>query len=62
MFYADSFCGLVVRLPGYRPIDLGVDSRRYQIFWEVVGPERGPLSLLNVTEELLAYPGLENRD
>jgi hypothetical protein len=31
----------------------GFDSRRYQIFWEVVGLERGPLNLLNTTEELL---------
>jgi hypothetical protein len=31
----------------------GVDYRRYQIFWEVVGLERGPLSLVNTTEELL---------
>jgi hypothetical protein len=31
----------------------GFDSRRYQIFWEVVGPERGPLSLVSITEELL---------
>jgi hypothetical protein len=31
----------------------GFDSRRYQIFWEVVGLERGPLSLLSTTEELL---------
>jgi hypothetical protein len=29
------------------------DSRRYQIFWEVVGLERGPLSLMSTTEELL---------
>jgi hypothetical protein len=28
------------------------DSLRYQIFWEVVGLERGPLSLVNITEEL----------
>jgi hypothetical protein len=28
-------------------------SRRYQIFWEVVGLERGPLSLVSTTEELL---------
>jgi hypothetical protein len=27
--------------------------RRYQIFWEVVGLELGPLSLVGVTEELL---------
>jgi hypothetical protein len=25
----------------------------YQIFWEVVGLERGPLSLVRTTEELL---------
>jgi hypothetical protein len=29
------------------------DSRRYQIFWEVVGMERGPLSLVSTIEELL---------
>jgi hypothetical protein len=31
----------------------GLDSRRYQIFWEVVGLERGPLNLVSTTEELL---------
>jgi hypothetical protein len=31
----------------------GFDSRRYQIFLEVVGLERGPLSLMNTIEELL---------
>jgi hypothetical protein len=31
----------------------GFDSRRYQIFWEVVGLERGPLDLVSTTEELL---------
>jgi hypothetical protein len=31
----------------------GFDSRRYQNFWEVVGLERGPLSLVSTTEELL---------
>jgi hypothetical protein len=31
----------------------GFDSRRYQIFWEVVGLERGPLSLVSAMEELL---------
>jgi hypothetical protein len=29
------------------------DSRRYQIFWEVVGLQWGPLSLVSATEELL---------
>jgi hypothetical protein len=44
----------------------GFDSRRYQIFWEVVGLERGPLILVSTTEELLERKsngsGLENRD
>jgi hypothetical protein len=31
----------------------GFDSRRYQIFWEVVGLKRGPLSLVSTIEELL---------
>jgi hypothetical protein len=31
----------------------GFDSRRYQIFWEVVGLELGLLSLVSTTEELL---------
>jgi hypothetical protein len=56
----------VVRVPGYRSWGPGFESRRYQIFWEVVGLERGPLSLVRTTEELLewkvAAPGLENRD
>jgi hypothetical protein len=29
------------------------DFRRHQIFWEVVGLERGPLSLVSTIEELL---------
>jgi hypothetical protein len=43
----------------------GFHSQRYQIFWEVVGLERGPLSLVNTIEELLGRKsscfGLENR-
>jgi hypothetical protein len=31
----------------------GLDSRRYQIFREVVGLELGPLSLVSTIEELL---------
>jgi hypothetical protein len=31
----------------------GFDSWRYQIFWEIMGLERGPLSLVNTNEELL---------
>jgi hypothetical protein len=43
----------------------GFDSRRYQIFWEVVVLERGPLSLVSTTEELFGRhsngSGLESR-
>jgi hypothetical protein len=42
------------------------DSRRYQIFWEVVGLERGPLSLVITIEELLERKsrgsGLKSRE
>jgi hypothetical protein len=42
------------------------DSRRYQIFWEVVGLELGPLSLVSKTEELLGRKsngfGLESQE
>jgi hypothetical protein len=31
----------------------GFDSRCYQILWEAVGLERGPLSLVSTTEELI---------
>jgi hypothetical protein len=44
----------------------GFDSRRYQIFWEVVSLERGPLSLVSTIEELLGREssgfGLEIRE
>jgi hypothetical protein len=52
----DRLCDLVV----------GFGSRYYQIFWEVVGLKRGPLSLVSTNEELLGRKssgsGLENRD
>jgi hypothetical protein len=51
--FNDRLCGLVVRVPGYRYRGPGFDSRGYQIFWEVVGLERGPLSLVRIIEELL---------
>jgi hypothetical protein len=42
------------------------DSRRYHTFWQVAGLERGPLSLMNTTEELLGRKssgsGLEIRE
>jgi hypothetical protein len=44
----------------------GFYSRRYQIFWEVVGLERGPLRLVTTIEELLetksSGSGLEIRE
>ena len=49
----DCLCGLLVRVSGYRYRGLGFDSRRYQIFWVVVGLEQGPLSLMRSIEELL---------
>jgi hypothetical protein len=48
------------------PWKSGFDSRQYQIFWEVVGLERGPLSLVSTTEELLGRKssgsGLESQE
>jgi hypothetical protein len=56
----------VVRVPGSRFRDPGFDSRGHQIFWEIVGLERGPFSLVSKIEELLGRNssgfGLENRD
>jgi hypothetical protein len=44
----------------------GFDSRSDQIFWEVVGLQRGPLSLMSTTEELIvrksSRSGLESRE
>jgi hypothetical protein len=44
----------------------GFDSRCYQIFWEILGLERGSLSLMSIIEELLerksSGSGLGNRD
>jgi hypothetical protein len=60
----DRLCGLVVRVPGYRCGDPRFDSRHYKK--KVVGLERGPLSLVSTTEELLGRnssgSGLESRE
>jgi hypothetical protein len=62
----DHFCGLVARVPAYRSRGLGSTPSGYQIFWEVVSLERGPLSLLSTSEELLGRNssgfGPENRE
>jgi hypothetical protein len=61
-----NLCGLVVRVPIYRYRDPGFGSQRYQIFWEIVGLELGPLSLVSTTEELLGRnssgSGLETQE
>jgi hypothetical protein len=56
--YVDLFCGLMVRASGYSSRCPGFDSRRYQIFGEVVGLEPGPLSQVFTVEELF---GRQNR-
>jgi hypothetical protein len=62
---ADRLCGLVVRVPA-TDSEVWFDSWRYQIFWEVVGLERGPISLMSTIEELLrrknSDSGLESRE
>jgi hypothetical protein len=52
LYTNDRLCGLVVRVRGNRSRGPRFDSRRYQIFWEVVGLERGPSSLVRIIEEL----------
>jgi hypothetical protein len=49
--WEDRLCGLVVKVLGYRsggPGSIPVTTRK-----KVVGLERGPLSLVSTTEELL---------
>jgi hypothetical protein len=48
----DRLCGLVGRVPGYKSRGPGFDFRRYQIFWEIVRLEQGPLSLVMIIEEI----------
>jgi len=58
IYIYDRLCGLVVRVSGYRYRGSGFDPRRNQIFWVVVGLERGPLSLVSLVrsiEELLEW-------
>jgi hypothetical protein len=59
----DCLCGLVVRVPRYRYGGPGYDSQNIK---KIVGLERGPLSLVSTTEELLGSnssdSGLESRE
>jgi hypothetical protein len=50
---ADHLCGLVVRVPDYRSGGPEFDSRALQKEEKIVGLERGSLSLISTTEELL---------
>jgi hypothetical protein len=54
----------VVRVPAYRSRGAGSTLGGYQIFLEVVGLERCPLSLVSTTEELLGRKssGSESRE
>jgi hypothetical protein len=61
----DRLCGLVVRVPAYRSKDPAFDSWCYQISLEVVGLERGQLSLVRIIQKAFqgnSGSGLENRD
>jgi hypothetical protein len=49
----DRLCGVVVRVPGYRSWGRGFDSRALQEKKYIMGLERGPLSLVSTTEELV---------
>jgi hypothetical protein len=45
----------MLRASGYRSRGPWFDSRRHQIFLEVAGLERGPLSFISINEELLEW-------
>jgi hypothetical protein len=49
----DRLCGLVIRVLGYRPGGPGSIPSTIRKKKEVVDLERGPLSLVSTTEELL---------
>jgi hypothetical protein len=55
IFIWNRLYGLMVRVPTYRSRDPGFDSRRYRVFWEVVGLDRGLLNLVSITEDLLEW-------
>jgi hypothetical protein len=49
----DRLCDLVVKVPGYRSRGTGSIPGATRFFWEVVGLEQCPLSLVSAFEELL---------
>jgi hypothetical protein len=51
----DRLSGLMVTVPVYSSRGPGFDSGRYEILWEIVGLERGPLSFVRIIEELLEW-------
>jgi hypothetical protein len=51
----DHLSGPLVRVPSYRSRGPGFDSWPYHVFWVAVGLERGPLSLVRITEEQLEW-------
>jgi hypothetical protein len=53
MIFSASRGRVEVRVPSYRFRGSEFEPRRYQIFWEVVGLERGSLNLVRKIEELL---------
>jgi hypothetical protein len=63
-FESNRLCVLVARVPGYRSRGLGTIPGVTK-FLEVVGVERGPVSLVRITEKLFqgnSGCGLENRN
>jgi hypothetical protein len=62
----DRLCDLAVKVGGNRSRGPGFDSRSYQIFWEVVVLEQGPMSLERIIEKLrvrkISGSSVENRD
>jgi hypothetical protein len=63
LHFPDRLLVRVIRDPGYRSRDPGFVSRRYQMLLEVVGLERGSLSLVSITAELIQWKcsGSESR-
>jgi hypothetical protein len=59
LFFFGQTSGLQIQRSGF-------DSKHYHIFWEVLNLERGPLSLVSATEELLerkgSSSGLDSRE